>query len=191
MRVEILSEKEVQVLLTFLDTCPLRDNLMLRLMLQCGLRCGEVSLLNVENVWRGGYVHPAVHLPRGTTKGHVARFVDIPGPIVPLIQKHVEFLQAGNPLFFTGEPLFTGNKIPVRLGVSGIGRIVTGISLDCLGRAIHPHVLRHTYATILLKHTNIRVVQQLLGHVSVNTTQIYTHVSSEDCKSAVNQAFNH
>ena len=190
MRVEILSEKEVQVLLTFLDTCPLRDNLMLRLMLQCGLRCGEVSFLNVENVWRGGYVHPAVHLPRGTTKGHVARFVDIPGPLIPLIHRHVEFLQTSGDDFSPDGPLFTGNKIRIRLGVSGIGRIVTGISSYCLGRTIHPHVLRHTYATILLKHTNIRVVQQLLGHVSVNTTQIYTHVSSEDCKNAVNQAFS-
>ena len=191
MRVEILSEKEVQVFLMFLDTCSPRNNLMLRLMLQCGLRVGEVSLLNVEDVWRGGYVNPAVHLPRATTKGHKPRFVDIPEPLRLLIGAYVNSLMAKNHDMAPATPLFSGLKINRRLNVSGIGRIVTAASLACLGRRVWPHVLRHTYASTLLRYTNIRVVQELLGHVSVNTTQIYTHVSSEDCKSAVNQAFNH
>lgn len=189
MRVEILSEKEVEVLLSFLADRPPRDELIVRLMLQCGLRVGEVSALNVENVWRDGYVHPAVNLPRGTTKGHKGRFVDIPTSLRALILKHVEFLKSSKMNFFPNEPLFTGFKVPRRLLVSGIGRIVTEISKKALGRTIHPHLLRHTYATILLKYTNIRVVQQLLGHARLDTTEIYTHVNSEDCKNAVNQAF--
>lgn len=191
MRIQILSGDEVQVFLSYLDKLPSRDNLLLRLMLQCGLRCGEVSALNVEHVWRDGYVHPAVNVVRGTTKGHKGRFVDIPGPLVPLIRDYMVMYSRSWSNFLPSDPLFRGSKRRSRLGVSGIGRIVSVISLTSLGRRIHPHVLRHTYATVLLKHTNIRVVQQLLGHARVNTTQIYTHVSSEDCKNAVNHAFDH
>ena len=190
MRIEVLSEQEVQVLLTSLDSQPPRDRLIIRLMLQCGLRIGEVSALNVEDVWRAGYVHPAVHLPRGTTKGHKARFVDIPEPLRQLIAAHVAEMIKTNLGTSPATPLFSGEKVRRRLNVSGIGRIVSRISEHTLGRHIHPHLLRHTFATVLMKYTNIRVVQQLLGHANLNTTQIYTHPSSEDCKNAVNQAFN-
>jgi len=190
MRVQVLSAAEVQVLLSYLEKRPVRDRLIVRLMLQCGLRVGEVSALNVENVWRGGYVHPAVNLPQGTTKGHIARYVDMPEPVRDLVKEHVAALLLQHPQLLQWDPLFTGDKVPVRLLPGGIGRIVGGISRASIDRFIHPHILRHTYATILMKYTNMRVVQTLLGHASISTTQIYTHVSSEDCKNAVNQAFN-
>jgi len=190
MRVQILSDQEVQVFLTHLDTCPPRDNLMLRLMLQCGLRAGEVSSLNIENVWRGGYVHPAVHLPRPSTKGKIARYIDMPEPLRVVVTEYIKRLFKHAPGTAQNDPLFTSYKRNNRLGVRDIERITGLISAHAMGRQIHPHVLRHTYATILMRYTNIRVVQQLLGHAKLDTTQIYTHPSSEDCKNAVNQAFN-
>ena len=190
MRVEVLSNQEVQVMLKYLHNQAARDRLILRLMLQCGLRLGEVADLNIENVWRAGYVNPAVHLPRGTTKGHIARFVDIPEPLRLLLALHIADLFRDAPGASPASPLFMGKKVRRRLNRSGIGRIVSRISEHTLGRHINPHLLRHTFATILMKHTNIRVVQQLLGHADLNTTAIYTHPNSEDCKVAVNQAFN-
>jgi len=190
MRVQVLSAAEVQVLLTYLEKRPVRDRLIVRLMLQCGLRVGEVSALNVENVWRGGYVHPAVNLPQGTTKGHIARYVDMPEPVRDLVKEHINEFFKHDELLPPASPLFYGDKVRIRLLPGGIGRIVGAISRDAIDRVIHPHILRHTFATILMKYTNIRVVQQLLGHASISTTQIYTHVSSEDCKNAVNRAFN-
>jgi integrase/recombinase XerD len=189
MKVQILSPGETEVLLTYLDKCDPRDELMVRLMLQCGLRIGEVSALNVGDVWRSGYVHPAINVRQGTTKGHHSRHVDIPEQLRALLDAFLTTY----PVYFAGmskdSPLFLGYTRKTRLGVSGIWRIIRAISVAALGRSIHPHLLRHTYATILLKYTNIRVVQELLGHASISTTQIYTHVSSEDCKHAVNQAF--
>ena len=190
MRIQILSDQEVSALLSYLLKCSHRDQLLFRLMLHCGLRIGEVSALDVEHVWRAGYVHPAINLVRGTTKGHKARFVDIPQSVRFLIETHMKHLVEDDPDLKPTTPLFLGHKRKQRLGVSGIGRIVNSISLLALGRRLHPHILRHTYATILMKYTNIRVVQTLLGHSKLGTTEIYTHVSSEDCKSAVNQAFS-
>lgn len=189
MRVKVLTEQEVQALLTHLEKCPLRDQVIIRLMLQCGLRIGEVSGLNVENVWRGGYVHPAVHLPQGTTKGHIARYVDIPGPLRELLARYIDTEQRQYNAETPSSPLFIGEKRRARLRVSGIGRIVAAISMRALGRAINPHMLRHTYATTLLRYTNLRVVQTLLGHSKVTSTEIYTHPTSEECKTAVDRAF--
>jgi len=191
MRVPILSDQEVQVLLSYLDTCPHRDNLIIRLMLQCGLRAGEVSKATIDNAWRSGFVHPAIYLPQGTTKNHKARYVDMPGPVRDLVAKYVPLLLEHSPQLTTSGPLFTSYARNQKLTVRSVENIAKLISQRAIGRQVHPHVLRHTYATILLRYTNIRVVQQLLGHSRLDTTQIYTHVSSEDCKTAVNQAFNH
>lgn len=59
-------------------------------------------------------------------------------------------------------------------------RLVARLGREVLGRSLWPHVLRHTYATRMMRVCELRVVQELLGHRSVKSTQVYTHVSSED-----------
>lgn len=189
MRVSILSDAEIQTLLTYLTNCPPRDALIIRFMLQCGLRAGEVKNLNVGDVWRSGLPHPAINLRQGTTKGHIARYVDMPAPVSALLSDYIKIYYSCEPHMSNESPLFLSYGRSKRLGVRDVERITDLISSVAIGRRVHPHLLRHTYATVLLRYTNIRVVQTLLGHANISTTQVYTHVSSEDCKNAVNQAF--
>ena len=65
--------------------------------------------------------------------------------------------------------------------------IISRASMKSIGRTIHPHVLRHTFATRMMFVTNLRVVQQLLGHKNLSSTQIYTHPKREDLQNAVAQ----
>jgi len=66
-----------------------------------------------------------------------------------------------------------------------IQRIVHKYGLISLNTTLTPHMLRHTFATRLMRKTNIRVVQQLLGHKSLSSTQIYTHPNTQDLKQAI------
>ncbi|GAH51596.1 unnamed protein product, partial [marine sediment metagenome] len=64
-------------------------------------------------------------------------------------------------------------------------RITRNAAMKSLGRPVHPHVLRHTFASRLMRTTNSRVVQELLGHQHMSTTQIYMHPNQEDKKKAI------
>lgn len=66
-----------------------------------------------------------------------------------------------------------------------VQRIILLAGKDALGRRVTPHMLRHTFATRVLAASNIRVTQQLLGHASIATTQIYTHPNSLDHRNAI------
>lgn len=190
MRVKILAGEEYSSLMTALPTLPPRDELIIRLMLQCGLRCGEVANLNVGDLWYGEFLNTAVRIPAGSTKSHTGRFVDMPAPVVECARKYKEAQKAEGRILNPNDPVFRSRPTNQRLSARDIQRITGNVAVRAIGRHINPHVLRHTYATMLLKYTNIRVVQTLLGHSSLSTTQIYTHPTSQDCKAAVNTAFN-
>jgi len=170
---KVLSAREVELLLQC--TLSTRDQAILLLMLDAGLRLTEVSQL----------VRGNVDLQRRTVlvsgKGDKER-------VVPLSERLHEALEAwiyestGNgPL----SPLFPGYRGPLK--PRGIGYIIEGIGEQAgLEQRLSPHCLRHTFATRLLRQgVNLRVVQELLGHANLTTTQIYTHVVAADMADAI------
>ena len=82
---------------------------------------------------------------------------------------------------------FTTKNIDKPLSTRQVERIIRAAALKCLGRPVHPHALRHTFASRLMRKTNARIVQELLGHKNLSSTQIYTHPNGEDLKDAINQ----
>jgi integrase/recombinase XerC len=156
-----------------------RDRAMLELLYSSGLRRSELCGLNVGDldIWSGNV--------RVFGKGGKERLVPVGESALASLRVYLK--ERREPA--AGEPLFT-NFRGERLTTSGLWRILREIAraTGFSGR-ITPHAFRHSFATHLLDHgLDLRSVQQLLGHSSIRTTQIYTHVSLDRLKKVYGQA---
>lgn len=86
--------------------------------------------------------------------------------------------------------LFQGWDCRDKMTSRTVERIFERIGLKAIGKPVWPHLLRHTFATRLMKLTDIRTVQVLLGHTHLSSTQIYTHPGLDDLKSAIESLNN-
>ncbi|GAC1574104.1 MAG: tyrosine recombinase XerC [Polyangiales bacterium] len=151
-----------------------RDRAILELLYGSGLRVSELSSLDV------GDVDLDQGTARVTGKGGKERIVPIGPPCVAAIRAYLArapVLRSSrrNPVAFA---LFVGRG-GTRLGVRRVESIVKACGVASSGRTdVHPHTLRHSCATHMLEGgADLRVIQELLGHSSLGTTQLYTHVS--------------
>lgn len=175
-----LTESEVEALLgapDVADPVGLRDRAMLELLYACGLRVSELIELGQMQV------NLSQGVVRVQGKGGKERLVPMGEEAVSWLLRYVQ----------QGRPEILGGQVSEALFVSrrghGITRqafwyLIKRYALDVgIGKALSPHTLRHSFATHLLNHgADLRVVQMLLGHSDLSTTQIYTHVARERLK---------
>lgn len=162
----------------------LRDRAMMELMYACGLRASEVSTLEVKDV----QLTAGVVLVTG--KGNKQRIVPVGKPARSAV---ADYLENGRPVLVgAGGEASQWEKHQGRLLLSRTGRPIERVAVwqvikrnaKAAGLGdVHPHMLRHSFAThLLFGGANLKVVQQLLGHADVATTQVYTHVDSKRLK---------
>ncbi len=167
---QILSKEEVKSLIDNADNE--KSRLMISLLYSSGLRVSELVSMKAEEI---NFEDGTGWVRRG--KGGKDRLFSLSKPLCDEIEKYLE--GRGNAFVFSKEkPLTTRNiqkiikKTKERAGIN---------------KKVTPHTLRHSFATHLLEGgTDIRVIQALLGHSNLNTTQVYTHISSEQIKKVVN-----
>jgi integrase/recombinase XerD len=177
-----LSQEEVERLLAAPrgeDPVALRDRAILELLYATGIRISELCALRL------GDLEPATALLRAFGKGSKERLVPIGRPALRAVGA---WLTGGRPTLLAAgsgrrgdlDALFCstrGRKLSRQAAYVIVARAADTVGLR---EKVTPHVLRHTFATHLLAHgADIRVVQELLGHASITTTQIYTRVSNE------------
>ncbi|MGF1545742.1 MAG: site-specific tyrosine recombinase XerD [Thiotrichales bacterium] len=176
-----LGEDDVERLLLAPDTSTaigLRDRAMLELLYACGLRVSELVELRVEQVsLQSGVV-------RVIGKGDKERIVPLGDEANDWVGR---YWSAARPRLARGYPPHDAVFLSRRGGAMtrqnfwyAIKRYARQSAID---RPLSPHTLRHAFATHLLNHgADLRVVQMLLGHSDISTTQIYTHVARERLK---------
>jgi len=165
----VLTKQEIKKLLSVLKN---KSKLMISLIYACGLRVGELvnlKILELDFNEEIGYVRQG--------KNRKDRMFNIPQFLFDELLKQSEKQKNLGEEF-----LFTGPK--GRLTRRNIQLIVQKATKRAgLNKAVHVHTLRHSFATHLLESgVDIRKIQELLGHASLSTTQIYVHVSSEELK---------
>jgi integrase/recombinase XerD len=170
-----LSNDEIHKLLT--PEAPatadsLCDHAVLELAYACGLRLSELKDLRLEQL----------HLDAGFInvigKGNKERVVPVGKTAIAALN---QFIETGRPRLITPKSpanVFLNRRGTPFAAVTLWRRIKNRVKRSGIERNITPHMLRHSFATHLLEHgADLRVIQELLGHASIGTTEIYTHVA--------------
>ena len=175
-----LSEDDVEALLRAPDAeqlLGLRDRAMLETLYATGLRVSELVALKVSEV------SLEMGVVRVTGKGDKTRLVPLGEEALDWITR---YLREARPMILDGQ---LADAMFVTQRGDGMTRqafwylIKRYAVLAGIAKSLSPHVLRHAFATHLLNHgADLRVVQMLLGHADISTTQIYTHVARERLK---------
>lgn len=168
---EVLTKDEIKRLLNFAEIQ--KSKLMISLLYACGMRVSELINLKVADLKfdeKIGYIRAA--------KGKKDRIFNIPNFLFNDLKERAEKQKQ-----LKQDYLFTGPS--GKLTSRNLQKIVSKTARKAgINKDVHCHTLRHSFATHLLEDgTDIRHIQTLLGHSSIATTEIYTHVSSETIKS--------
>src|SRR3989344_6173168 len=186
----IKSQKASQKLPTYLTreeisklinaTSNIKHQLLIEMMVSSGLRVSECVNLKISDI---NQQEKTIHVKEG--KGDKERLTIISQSALDKLNIHLGKRKNNSEYVFakkSGKPITS--KLPQKIlsllaEKAGIKKQVT------------PHVLRHPFATLLLENgTNLRIIQELLGHTNLQTTQVYTHISKEQIKSIKNPLDN-
>lgn len=155
------------------------------LMLDAGLRVAETRSLAWMDLYTGQGVRPALELDRYATKSRRMRII----PINQHLRGIIERCRARIARDTTWAPAHFALALKPNgppLCARQLQRKIQTIGYKACNMHVTPHTLRHTFATRLLRVADLRVVQTLLGHARIATTQIYTHPSGDDLRKAIN-----
>ncbi len=163
----VLTKEEVKSLI---DTAP-RDKtrLIIELIYSSGLRVSECVSLKINDLDLGNKL---IRVKSG--KGNKDRVTILSSTVVAELKRYILTLEKDEIHLF---PNFKGSTLSVR----NIQKLIQKAAVKAgIKKKVSPHTLRHSFATHLLESgTDIRIIQELLGHSQLSTTQIYTHVSKE------------
>ena len=163
----VLSEKEIQLI--FSNIGNLKHKALLSLIYSCGLRVGEALNLKINDLDSDRML---ISVRNG--KGEKDRMVPLASNVLKLLRTYYKQYQPSDYLFNGAE------KGPY--SATSIRNVLKrAVYKSYIKKNVTPHTLRHSYATHLLeKGTDLRYIQVILGHSSVKTTEIYTHVSTKN-----------
>ena len=153
--------------------------------LETGIRVAELCGLRIDDLWYAEQPVENLIVQPDIAKNGKERQIPISRKLAETInQMHAMLWSPSNA--GKSDFVFYAN-CPMRpLSTRQVERIILKAAIAGFNTIVTPHMLRHTFASRMMRKTNSRVVQELLGHDSLQTTQIYMHPNSDDLKNAIN-----
>jgi integrase/recombinase XerC len=179
----VLSPDEAIRLVSFKDETPegIRDRAAFELLYSCGLRIAELISLNLDSI-----NHHSGEI-RVTGKGNKTRIIPVGKPALAAVARWLNYRLAmpaiDKDALFLGR---TGARITAGVFQRRIKlwAVKQGIAID-----VHPHMLRHSFASHMLQSSqNLRAVQEMMGHASIASTQVYTHLDFQHLSKIYDQS---
>ncbi len=164
-----------------------RNYCMALLMIEAGLRVGELVSLRVQDLYFNREPVRNIIIKPHMTKNKVEHSI-------PVSQRLSEALRVFFDIWWLKyetpeqEFAFPSGKTDRPITTRQVEKIICAAGWKVLGHPVHPHVLRHTFASRLMRVTNSSTVQQMLGHKSLSSTQIYCHPNEDDKRQAIDSA---
>lgn len=164
-----------------------RNYCMALLMLDAGLRVGELVSLRMSSLYFNSVPVRTIIIKPHMTKNKVEHHIPVSQRLSDSLRSYFStwFLCDLNP---SDNFAFTNVSTDRPITTRQVERIICAAGWKAFGRPVNPHVLRHTAASRWMRVTNEAVVQQLLGHKYLSSTQIYCHPNSDDLRQAVDKA---
>lgn len=184
---ETLNEMQVEQLIDSIDTkkpLGLRDRAIVELLYASGLRISELANARLENF------NLEERILRVTGKGNKTRLVPVGGKACDALAGYLSTERINLVKRRTSSEIFLSSR-GTKLTTTRIWQIVKKRAKQSgLEANIYPHLLRHSFATHLLSNgADLRIIQEMLGHADISTTQVYTHVDQQRLK-AVHRKFH-
>lgn len=183
---DTLSLEEIDLLINTIDLSKsegTRNKAMLETLYSCGLRVSELTNLKLSDLFFDeGFI-------KVTGKGHKQRFVPVSGSCIKYINLYITEIRIRQAIVKGHEDFLFLNRRGKQLTRAMIFTIIKRLAVDSgLKKNISPHTFRHSFATHLLQNgADLRAIQQMLGHESITTTEIYMHLDKSDLSRILHQ----
>ncbi|WP_121811919.1 site-specific tyrosine recombinase XerD [Mucilaginibacter kameinonensis] len=183
---DTLSYEEINKIIAALDLSKpegMRNKAILETLYGSGLRVSELTELKLSNLYLD------IEFIKVTGKGNKERLVPIGSEAIKALKLWIENVRVHNPIKKGEEDYVFLNRRGTRLSRQIIFLTIKDlVEIVGLKKKISPHTFRHSFATHLVEGgADLRAVQEMLGHESITTTEIYTHLDREYLKSTINQ----
>ncbi len=183
---DTLSYEEINKLIAAIDLSKPdgpRNKAILEMLYSCGLRVSELTELKISNLYLD------IEFIKVTGKGNKERLVPISHTAITALQQWLQYSRVHVPIKKGEEDMVFLNRRGTRLTRVFIFMLIKQLA-EAIGlkKTISPHTFRHSFATHLIEGgADLRAVQDMLGHESITTTEIYTHLDRDYLKSTITQ----
>lgn len=183
---DTLNIHEINELIDAIDASKaegMRNKAIIEVMYGCGLRVTELTDLKISNLY------PQIEFIKVIGKGNKERLVPIGATALKLIDIYLKEIRVHASIKKGNEDYIFLNRFGAKLSRISIFNLIKSLALATgLKKTISPHTLRHSFATHLIEGgADLRAVQEMLGHSSITTTEIYTHIDRDYLRDVITQ----